>query len=1240
MQIFMRGIPIHTTVEDLEIVIAKRIHRPPFPTSPLLNFHIDLFRVKLGSKYRSGVLTLPDASSGELFLKTFTSGIPISLSKVMFSRNNRPSDGARIAQVASTPWQDPVILRKEAEQKEADSAQIPLVTFAFGRLCRDGVFSAEVRGEGECTISCDIDNRLVRLTVVDDHLSFGHSIPMLILSNFHAWYRASQVLALCSTDALPGNHSIILEADAFPVFEDTSSSFLRLSDQREQPSQRVESIIPGESPMQYVGRFLLLTFQTHDNLASFTKRCKRLHIRRLIPSSIQIAQRDLYSKNLKAQCQQVLQQLPYPLAFEVDKAIYSSTLDLTEVIELHEGLRNLLRAKGEEATPIFRWFITRIQAPSLQNLDKLALKDIQGEFTGMVKKTRKNRRQRRRKNRLPGIESELLENPTLSDLLELAAKVYAPEVPRASALISITPTIYRSYHLILTPSSRIPDGPLPDKSSSILRRFGNNDCFLRVTFQDDNRMTLRHNTTMNIAIKELLRRRYKRALVDGIDVAGRHFEFLGYSMSGLKQHSVFFVHPFEFDLENRRTWMTAEVIRGTLGDFSMIARKPALLAARWAQVFSASSPSVTLNPQEIRPIEDCRSASGSLFTDGCSPMSPELARIIWTVLRGQQKSAARAKLIPSGYQIRVGGAKGVIFVDPTLTGKVLCLRKSQTKFETNATLTVDIASTSSHPIRMFLNRPLIILLEHLGVEDTTFIELQNDAIHSVDCTRYSFQEASKLFQQHGFGASFRLASLFNNLVKQLKLPDDSIYAHVLQCDLITTSLAYAATHVLREIKFRGRIAVPGSFTLIGVSDEWGCLREGQIYATIRDERDGIHQAVEGRVLITRSPQIHPGDVQFVTAVRHPKLAHLNNVVVFSCEGDRSLPSCLGGGDLDGDIYNLILNPDLFPTRTVAPGSYQGLGHKETEGPCTISDVADFVINYVESDLVGMISNRHLCIADLHSLGPECQDCLLLAEYASHAVDFPKTGTPVDFSKLPRAPGRVKPDFLSTEVTDTSSPDSSFYPSKKILGQLYRRVPLRDDEPNYLNPSFGPVITGALRRLKTGRLGLPSIFDLDQELLQEMDDLMELYVTELQLIAKAHTLSKHPNQQLSEAELVSGTIQAQWADHHKRRDTVTSMNLQTQQLTKAIRRELRRAQVTAGQTMDPEYEGDEDDEDEDEDEDLLSPRDRGTFMRAAAAWQVSADMLNDGGTLFGFASFGLIALGLMLDIAKKAERLSC
>ena len=82
-------------------------------------------------------------------------------------------------------------------------------------------------------------------------------------------------------------------------------------------------------------------------------------------------------------------------------------------------------------------------------------------------------------------------------------------------------------------------------------------------------------------------------------------------------------------------------------------------------------------------------------------------------------------------------------------------------------------------------------------------------------------------------------------------------------------------------------------------------------------------------------------------------------------GNRSLPSCLGGGDLDGDIFNLILNvwpvssvipkltwkcvqPTLFPAYTVEPGAYTGLQHKTTEHgqPCSVDDIANFVIDLV------------------------------------------------------------------------------------------------------------------------------------------------------------------------------------------------------------------------------------------------------------------------------------------------------
>jgi RNA-dependent RNA polymerase len=61
----------------------------------------------------------------------------------------------------------------------------------------------------------------------------------------------------------------------------------------------------------------------------------------------------------------------------------------------------------------------------------------------------------------------------------------------------------------------------------------------------------------------------------------------------------------------------------------------------------------------------------------------------------------------------------------------------------------------------------------------------------------------------------------------------------------------------------------------------------------------MEQVIEGQVLITRSPQVHPGDVQLVTAVRRPELNHLKNVVVFSqCKnGDHTDPLYLEAHDL-------------------------------------------------------------------------------------------------------------------------------------------------------------------------------------------------------------------------------------------------------------------------------------------------------------------------------------------------------
>ena len=331
------------------------------------------------------------------------------------------------------------------------------------------------------------------------------------------------------------------------------------------------------------------------------------------------------------------------------------------------------------------------------------------------------------------------------------------------------------------------------------------------------------------------------------------------------------------------------------GNFSALAHEPARLAARWSQAFSATDPSVTLNADEIRHIDDHISPQGSIFTDGCGTISPELSRVVWAKLKRVKNRYSNLCATPSCIQFRLGGAKGVVVQDPTLDGKVICLRPSQIKFDGLDNLTLDIQSTSSRPKPMFLNRPLIMLLEHLGVVPDVIIDLQSTSIREVQAMQTSLSQATKVFLQHNLGASYHLPSLFNNIFKYLGL---DIYDHPnsrLHHHLVEEALYCAATHALREIKYRAHIVVPGSVTLIGVSDEYNCLAEGEIYATVYDESKEIEYSIEGRVLITRSPQVHPGDVQFVTAVCRPELNHLKNVVVFSCR-------CVSSPQQNGDQY--------------------------------------------------------------------------------------------------------------------------------------------------------------------------------------------------------------------------------------------------------------------------------------------------------------------------------------------------
>jgi hypothetical protein len=193
----------------------------------------------------------------------------------------------------------------------------------------------------------------------------------------------------------------------------------------------------------------------------------------------------------------------------------------------------------------------------------------------------------------------------------------------------------------VTPTGVFLEGPEPETKNRVLRKYAlHTDFFLRVSFLDEDGVSLRFDK--HVSLDEIYHQRFKGVMSASIEVAGRNFEFLGFSHSSLREQTCWFMAPFVHDF----TPLNARGVIARLGDFTII-RSPAKCAARIGQAFSETNGTVKLNPKAVQVMPDIK-RNERVFSDGVGTFSYEILKRVW-------RDYAFGRARPTLLQIRWAG---------------------------------------------------------------------------------------------------------------------------------------------------------------------------------------------------------------------------------------------------------------------------------------------------------------------------------------------------------------------------------------------------------------------------------------------------------------------------------------------------------------------------------------------------------------------------------------------------------
>uniref|UniRef100_A0A914BY28 RNA-directed RNA polymerase n=1 Tax=Acrobeloides nanus TaxID=290746 RepID=A0A914BY28_9BILA len=605
--------------------------------------------------------------------------------------------------------------------------------------------------------------------------------------------------------------------------------------------------------------------------------------------------------------------------------------------------------------------------------------------------------------------------------------------------------------IIITPTRLLYVVPELLMSNRVLRKYDlDGEKALRVLFRDDDGSKIHSN---NVS-KYLIDRTVGDYLRRGVNVAGKHFVFLGSSNSQLRDNGCYF---FEGSSEE------VAKMRRDLGQFKM--QSVPKIMSRIGQCFTqARQIDIELLRHQYTNTYDYiggqdRNGKPYTFSDGVGIISYYFAENI-------SKSLEMAGSVPSVFQIRFRGFKGVMSVDLMLDDKKkwgrehniedpnpefrkwlyldAIFRPSQEKFRAPRATLIEIVKHSA-PVPVSLNKPLINIIDQVS-------SMQSHSSHSRISNRIHW-----LLDRHLHELTRCLIdeqkcrnklNEFPKLILYDQLTDFNLTQEPFFRSLIQTSSRCSLKRMLNKLQ----IPIPLTLgrSMFGIIDETGELQYGQVYVRYTKNaslkfpgKNAERVTLIGPIFVTKNPCIVPGDIRMFEAIDVPGLYHLSDVIVFPRHGPRPHTDEMAGSDLDGDEYTVIWDEQLFIDRNEKAFDFTS----DPVEPEVVTEenltekMCEFFVTYMEQDSIGKIANAFINNSDQY--GIESEVCKNIALKHNKAVDFPKTG--------------IAPPTLTNKWKDDIPPEKCerwadfmekshepAYSSPRLIGQLFRRVKIMDD----------------------------------------------------------------------------------------------------------------------------------------------------------------------------------------------------